>query len=42
LMARYVICLPALATAAAEDIIAAVAPNVQHYLDGDLGRPVDS
>ncbi|MDQ3714922.1 MAG: TetR family transcriptional regulator [Actinomycetota bacterium] len=42
LMARYVICLPTLATAAAEDIIAAVAPNVQHYLDGDLGRPAGS
>ncbi len=40
LMARYVISLPALATAAAEDIIAAVAPNVQHYLNGDLGGPV--
>ncbi|MDQ3474874.1 MAG: TetR family transcriptional regulator [Actinomycetota bacterium] len=42
LMARYVISLPALATASAEDIIAAVAPNVQHYLNGDLGGPVDS
>ncbi|MGI8721372.1 MAG: TetR family transcriptional regulator [Geodermatophilaceae bacterium] len=42
LMARYVISLPALATAAAEDIIAAVAPNVQHYLNGDLGGPVGS
>ncbi len=42
LMARYVISLPALATAPAEEIIAAVAPNVQHYLNGDLGRPVSS
>lgn len=39
LMARYVISLPALATAPAEEIIAAVAPNLQHYLNGDLGRP---
>lgn len=39
LMARYVICLPALANARVEDIIAAVAPNLQHYFSGDLGRP---
>lgn len=38
LMARYVVCLPALANAPAEDLIAAVAPNLQHYLTGDLGR----
>ena len=42
LMARYVISLPALAMASDEDIIAAVAPNLQHYLTGDLGRPVGS
>ncbi len=36
LMARYVISLPALASAPAEEIIAAVAPNVQRYLNGDL------
>ncbi len=41
LMARYVIRLPALATADDEELIAAVAPNVQRYLTGDLGpRPV--
>lgn len=39
LMARYVICLPALAKAPVEDIIAAVAPNLQRYLSGDLGLP---
>lgn len=37
LMARYVISLPALATATDEQIIAAVAPNLQHYLTGELG-----
>ncbi len=40
LMARYVISLPALANAPVGEIIAAVAPNVQHYLSGDLGQPV--
>lgn len=39
LMARYVICLPALVSASVEEIVAAVAPNVQHYLNGDLDRP---
>ncbi|MEJ7770476.1 MAG: TetR family transcriptional regulator [Geodermatophilaceae bacterium] len=38
LMTRYVICLPVLATATVEELIAAVTPNVQHYLSGDLGR----
>ena len=36
LMARYVIRIPALATATDEEIIAAVAPNLQRYLTGDL------
>jgi len=40
LMARYVICLPAVVDAPIEDIIAAVGPNLQHYLTGDLGKPV--
>lgn len=40
LMGRYVICLPALVSASVDEIVAAVAPNVQHYLSGDLGRPV--
>jgi len=40
LMARYVISLPVLAEASVEDMVAAVAPNLQHYLTGDLGRPV--
>lgn len=40
LMARYVICIPALATATDEEIIAAVAPNLQRYLTGDLGLPI--
>lgn len=42
LMARYVIRLPALATATDEEIIAAVAPNLQRYLTGDLGDPLSS
>ncbi|MBA3338186.1 MAG: TetR/AcrR family transcriptional regulator [Geodermatophilaceae bacterium] len=36
LMARYVICLPAVAEAPIEDLITAVSPNLQHYLTGDL------
>ena len=40
LMAKYVICLPALAAATDEEIIAAVAPNLQHYLTGDIGGGV--
>lgn len=42
LMARYVIALPAIASALDEDIVAAVAPNLQRYLNGDLGQqPID-
>lgn len=37
LVARYVIGVPALATATDEEIIAAVAPNLQHFLTGDIG-----
>ncbi len=36
LMARYVIGVPALASATDEELIAAVAPNLQRYLTGDL------
>ena len=40
LIARYVISIPALADTSVEDIIAAMAPNLQHYLSGDLGCPI--
>lgn len=40
LMARYVVCVPALATATDEEIIDAVAPTLQRYLTGDIGDPI--
>lgn len=34
---RYVIALPAMAQAPAEDLVARIGPVLQHYLTGDLG-----
>lgn len=42
LMARYVVGIPALVDASVEEIVSAVAPNVQRYLSGDLGPVPDA
>jgi len=39
-MVRYVIRLEPLASADHDTVIAAIAPNLQRYLTGDLGTPV--
>lgn len=38
LIGRYVLALPALAEQPREDLVAAVGPVLQRYLDGDFGR----
>jgi AcrR family transcriptional regulator len=38
---RYVIRLEPLASASPEELVAAVAPNIQRYVSGDLGLPGD-
>jgi AcrR family transcriptional regulator len=38
-IARYVVCIEPLASAPMDDVVAAVAPNVQRYLTGDLDLP---
>jgi hypothetical protein len=38
MMVRYVVRLEPIASAAREDVVRLVAPNVQRYLTGDLAR----
>ena len=38
LIGRYVLALPALVEQRIEDLVAAVGPVLQRYLDGDFGR----
>ena len=38
-MVRYVIRLEPLASADHDTVVAAIAPNLQRYLTGDLGAP---
>jgi hypothetical protein len=38
-MGRYVLKLEPLATASPESLVAAIGPNVQHYLTGDVELP---
>jgi Tetracyclin repressor-like, C-terminal domain len=40
-VARYVLRLEPLASASADELVAAVAPNVQRYLTGDVALPAD-
>ena len=39
-MARYVLRLEPLASATPASLVAAIGPNVQHYLTGDVELPV--
>jgi hypothetical protein len=36
MLVRYVVRLEPLASASPEDVVALIAPNVQHYLTGEL------
>jgi hypothetical protein len=38
-MARYVLKLEPLASASPESLVAAIGPNVQRYLTGDVAAP---
>lgn len=40
-LARYVIRFEPLASLSTDELVAAVAPNIQRYLTGDLGQPHD-